>query len=156
MVSFNRKNQQGEGKKSLSPTIITKVVKDQTNNLLIQLFRYTFVGGVAFVVDFSTLFLLADKLHLHYLLSAEISFILGLLVNYALSTSWVFANRTVGGRWMEFAIFAAIGAIGLALNALIMWSLTDLAHIHYLGSKIVSTFVVFFFNFFARKIILFR
>ncbi|MBP5563135.1 MAG: GtrA family protein [Bacteroidales bacterium] len=133
-----------------------KLFKDETENTLIQLFRYGFVGGAAFLVDYGVLVLLTEVFGMHYLLSATISFILGLITNYLLSVVWVFNNRTLGNRWAEFAVFAIIGVIGLGLNALIMYVCTDKMGIHYMISKIISTVIVFFWNFFARKVILFK
>jgi putative flippase GtrA len=51
----------------------------KTNKVFIQLFRYTFVGGFAFLVDFGLLFFLKEVCGLHYLLSATLSFIAGCL-----------------------------------------------------------------------------
>lgn len=127
-----------------------------TKNWFLQLFRYGFVGGVAFVVDYGTLFCCTEYLHFHHLVSAAIAFLLGLLVNYLLSTSWVFAVRTQSNRKLEFAIFAIIGIIGLGLNELIIYVGTDLCHLHYMLSKLISTAIVFFWNFFARKLMLFN
>ena len=64
----------------------------KTNNLLIQLIRYTIVGGLAFIVDFGLLFLLTEYFGLYYILSATCSFLAGLLVNYYISTAWVFES----------------------------------------------------------------
>ena len=136
--------------------LFNKLFKEETDNVLIQLFRYGFVGGAAFLVDYGVLVLLTEVFGMHYLLSATISFILGLITNYLLSVVWVFNNRTLGNRWAEFTVFAIIGVIGLGLNALIMYVCTDKMHIHYMISKIISTVIVFFWNFFARKFVLFK
>ena len=135
---------------------IISLFKGETQGTFVQLFRYAFVGGAAFIVDFGTLYLLTNYLGIHYLVSATISFILGLATNYILSIVWVFNNSKLQSRFWEFVIFAIIGVIGLGLNALIMYIATDLCSIHYLLSKIISTIIVFFWNFFARKIILFK
>lgn len=127
-----------------------------TDNTLIQLFRYVFVGGTAFLVDFGSLFLLTEYAGLHYLLSATIAFIFGLAVNYFISTLWVFRKGKVKNRYVEFLFFALIGVVGLGLNALIMYVFTDLLSIYYLLSKIISTFLVFMWNFLARKYLLFN
>ena len=128
----------------------------KTSDTLVQLFRYAFVGGLAFIVDYSTLWILTEVFGVHYLLSAAISFILGLTTNYLLSTLWVFSDSRLENRWAEFAVFALIGVVGLGLNELIMWTGTDVMHLHYMLSKIISTAIVFFWNFFARKFILFN
>lgn len=128
----------------------------QASDTLTQLIRYGFVGGLAFIVDYGSLWFLTEVCGLHYLLSAAIAFILGLVCNYLLSTAWVFSGRSLENRWAEFAVFALIGIVGLGLNELIMWAGTDLLHLHYMLSKIISTAIVFFWNFFARKFILFN
>ena len=136
--------------------MIKKFFKDKTDNTLIQLFRYTFVGGIAFVVDFGSLFLLTEFAGVHYLVSAAISFLFGLATNYLLSILWVFNTRSISNRYHEFIIFGIIGIIGLGLNELIIWRFTEYLHFHYLISKIISAIVVYLWNFFARKNLLFR
>ncbi len=135
---------------------IKSLFMGEAKGTIVQLFRYGFVGGAAFVVDYGALYALTEFAGLHYLLSATISFILGLTVNYLLSISWVFNNGKLSNRLLEFLVFALIGVIGLGLNTLIMYVSTDLLSIHYMISKIISTILVFFWNFFARKIILFK
>lgn len=133
-----------------------KLLKDQTDRTTIQLFRYIFVGGAAFIVDFGFLFILTDFLGVYYLISAAIAFILGLFANYILSVNWVFNRRTVENRKFEFGIFAVIGIVGLGLNEVIIWFFTDNFQMYYLYSKIISAVIILFWNFFARKITLFR
>ena len=72
---------------------LARLVRDPTDSTLVQLLRYTFVGGVAFVCDFGALYALTEFAGLHYLISASLSFLLGLGVNYALSVLWVFSRR---------------------------------------------------------------
>ena len=127
----------------------------ETDNWFIQLFRYCFVGGLAFIVDYGLLVLLTEVCGLHYLISATISFIAGLIVNYLLSTSWIFRQSKLENKWAEFIVFAIIGVIGLGLNNLLLYLFTDIIHIHYMISKLITTGIVMIWNFGARKIILF-
>jgi len=131
-----------------------QLLKDKT--LFRQLLRYGVVGGIAFVVDYGSLWLLTEYAGLHHLVSAAIAFVLGLTCNYLISTAWVFGESKVKNRWLEFAAFAFIGVIGLGLNELIIYLCTDVCGIHYMASKIVSTVLVFFWNFFARRFMLFK
>jgi putative flippase GtrA len=133
-----------------------KLFLDKTENTLVQLFIYTFVGGFAFVVDFGTLFLLTEIFHIHYLLSAAMAFILGLITNYFLSIKWVFSIRSIENKKIEFLLFSIIGLIGLGLNELLLWIFTDLILIHYLLSKIITAIFVYLWNFIGRKYLLFN
>lgn len=123
-----------------------------SDSLFPQLLRYAFVGGIAFVADFGLLYLLTQYVGLHYQVSACISFTVGLTVNYFLSVSWVFnKDRDKSKGLTEFLIFALVGVVGLGLNALIMYILTDLYGMLYMISKIFSTIVVFGWNFIGRR-----
>lgn len=136
--------------------MLRNLLVSRTDSFFVQMFRYTFVGGLAFLADFGTLVGFTEYANFHYLISAAIAFLVGLTVNYVISIKWVFAARTTENRSLEFTIFAIIGIIGLALNELIMWLCTDLVGFHYALSKIASTAIVYFWNFIARRQILFR
>lgn len=135
--------------------MVNRLLFEKTDNGWIQLFRYSFVGGVAFVVDFGLLWLLTDRCGLHYAISATISFIAGLTVNYLVSVRWIFRKHILNKRIVEFIIYGTIGVVGLGLNVVIIWIFTELLRIHYLLSKIVSTAIVLIWNFTARRFILF-
>ena len=139
-------------KTSLGKEILFK----KTDNTVIQFFRYGFAGGVAFAVDFSLLYILTDFFHIYYLISAALSFIPGIAVNYVLSVHWVFNKRVLKNRSFEFLCFTLIGMGGLALNELFMWFFTDVAGFYYLISKIISTALGYLWNFFSKKYFLFR
>lgn len=135
--------------------LISQLFKEPTDNLFIQFFRYCFVGGLAFLVDYGLLYLLSDKFGLHYLVSASIAFIAGLVVNYVISTYWVFSESKYQNKRKEFAIFAIIGIIGLGLTEALMWLFTEPVGLHYMLSKLITAALVLLWNFLARKIILF-
>lgn len=133
-----------------------KLFYGSTDKLLVQFVRYFFVGGFAFIVDFGLLYILTEYAGLHYLLSATLSFIAGLLVNYIISCLWVFNGSKFKNRLVEFLFFAAIGVVGLALNDALIWLFTDCIGTHYMFSKIVAAAMVYLWNFFARKYLVFR
>lgn len=142
--------------KSTLKNSLQKLLKQQTDRISIQFFRYIFVGGIAFIVDFGSLFIFTDIFGLYYLISAAIAFILGLITNYILSINWVFNRRTLNNRTYEFGLFTIIGIIGLALNEFFIWFLTAEIGLYYLISKIITAIIILFWNFFARKLTLFR
>ncbi len=133
-----------------------ELLKDKTDKTKIQMFRYLFVGGAAFIVDFLSLFILTDFFGIYYLISAAIAFILGLVANYFLSISWVFNKRKLNKQHIEFGVFALIGIVGLGLNEVFIWFFTQDLQLYYLISKIFAAVIILFWNFFARKFVLFR
>lgn len=130
--------------------------KDKPRNMIIQMVRYSISGAIAFSVDIAILFILTEYAQINYLVAAIIAFSTGMLIVYLLSISWVFPNRSFNSRQKEFWIFFIIGVIGLGLNEIIIWSFTEFIHFHYMTSKMFSTVIVYFWNFFNRKFILFN
>ena len=78
--------------------MIDKLFKEKTDNILLQFFRYIFVGGTAFVVDFFFLYFFSDICGIYYLISAVFSFIISVLVNYIMSTKWVFNQDNINNK----------------------------------------------------------
>jgi putative flippase GtrA len=136
--------------------LIFKFFKNSSESILIQFFRYIFVGGVAFFVDFSLLYFLTEFLGLFYILSATISFLIGLIVNYIISLAWVFNKRKLKNRYHEFLVFALIGVIGLGLNDAMIYYFTTYFALYFMFSKIISQIAVLLWNFFARRYVLFK
>lgn len=125
------------------------------NTLVQQFIRYASVGGFSFVVDFSCLYLLTEYIGLHYLWSATLAFGAGLATNYLLCLLWVFDFRRMQNHLHEFLAFGAIGMVGLLLNNMLLYMLTDFIGLHYLLSKVFSAAVILLFNFSLRRWMLF-
>lgn len=127
----------------------------KTNNLLVQLIRYTFVGGFAFAVDFGLLYVLTEYAGCFYLVSATLSFLAGLAVNYSLSVLWIFKSVT-SNKLLEFALFSLIGIVGLGFNDFFIWLFTEKLHLFYMYSKLIAVILVYLWNFFGRKYLVFN
>jgi putative flippase GtrA len=117
--------------------------------------RYVAASGVALVVDFGLYVVLIRLLGVNYLLAAPIGFSLGLAAIYALSVRWVFATRRLADARLEFAIFAAVGLAGLALNQGVVYAGVEWLALSYELAKLASAALVFCFNFLVRKLVLF-
>ena len=135
--------------------LTTKLFKESSDSLFIQLFRYGFSGGIVFLVDFSLLYVLTDFFGIHYLLSTVFSSLAGTSLSYFFNVKWVFNNRRFNRRRNELILFFTISGFGFVMTPLLMWLFTDGLGLHYLISKIIATAVVVCWNFIAKKIILF-
>lgn len=130
---------------------VYKLFLQKTDDVKIQFFRYLFVGGFAAVINIGSLYIFKEFFHMYYLIANVLGFILGLITNYILSRILVFAKENDMNRIVEFTTYAIIGVIGLGLDTLFIWIFTDKVKIYYMISKIISTALVFIWNFFARK-----
>ena len=117
--------------------------------------RYFAAGILALGVDFSLYVALTELAGWHYLASATAAFCTGLVTIYFFSILWVFRERGLRRKTHEFALFAVIGIAGLGLTVGALYLLTEIFGLDYRFSKIVSTGLVFLFNFGCRKFFLF-
>lgn len=133
--------------------LLYKLFIKETKDTKLQFFRYIFVGGFAAVVNIGLLFILTNFLHIHYLVSNAIGFIGGLATNYILSKKLIFKVEKSFNKIAEFVIYAIIGVVGLGLDTLFMHLFTETIGLYYMLSKIISTALVFIWNFTGRKLL---
>ena len=129
-------------------------VKDKTKNLLLQMFKFLLVGGLAFIIDYVTLIICKEVFNINVLISAAIAFTVSVIFNYVLSVTWVFDVDKKKSKKKNFIIFIVFSIIGLGLTELIMWFGVDILKISYLIVKIIATAIVMIFNFVTRKLFL--
>ncbi|HHW68817.1 MAG TPA: GtrA family protein [Tenericutes bacterium] len=116
-----------------------------------QIIKFGIVGGIAFVIDYSLLFILTDFFKIHYLISSIISFVVSFIFNYILSIKWVFdVNKKQ--TYKEIALFIGLSLIGLLINQIVLYITTDYLKVYYMISKIIATIIVMIWNFVTRKI----
>lgn len=128
--------------------------KDKTKNLLLQMFKFLLVGGLAFIIDYVTLIICKEVFNINVLISAAIAFTVSVIFNYVLSVTWVFDVDEKKSKKKNFIIFIVFSIIGLGLTELIMWFGVDILKISYLIVKIIATAIVMIFNFVTRKLFL--
>ncbi len=124
---------------------------EKHRHITTQFVRYLWVAFVGLGFDFATLVFLREIVGTHYLVAAAGGFVVGLAVNYLLSIRYVFKNPKIKSHAMNFGIFGLIGLIGLGILTLLMWAFTDGLTFNYIVSKVVATFFVYIWNFFARR-----
>jgi len=117
--------------------------------------RYGAVSACAFIIDITVLFVLVHYLSWWYVAAASASFLVGLLFGYVLSITLVFKYRRLRDPRIEFASFAAIGVIGVAINAAAMAFGVRILGVHYLIAKCGAAGFTFAWNFLARRQLLF-
>ena len=150
---------------------LRNLVAGKTDNVFIQFFRYFFVGGFATVVHYFILIFLTEAFGVNANISNLIAFTVGLIVNYVISTLWVFDKSKLNNKWIEFLIFSVIGVVGLGINQFFIWlfdnPFRELAVFdglfngfitvdkYYIIGQVIATGVAFVWNFVARKLILY-
>ncbi|MEA4870356.1 hypothetical protein SDC9_126520 [bioreactor metagenome] len=141
-----------------------RVNKEKWNRLLKEFARYLVVGGTAFLVDYSLLYVFSHFVFqnlgdIGVYLATALGFVGGLLYNYLLSLHWVFQSakdRNRGKSVGDFLLFAIIGIIGLLLTEGGMYVGYQVMRVHYMIVKLFVAAVVLLWNYGARKIMIFQ
>ena len=120
--------------------------------LINQILKFGVVGGIAFVIDYGILFLLAKVIGLNELISAAISFIISLTFNYFLSTKWVFEAKKQTPK--EVIIFVLLSVVGLGINEVLIYLGTKKLGIDVMIVKLFATAIVMVYNFITRKLVI--
>ena len=128
----------------------------KSDRTTVHLLRSILSSNISFALDFGILVLLTEVVHLHYLISNGIGFMVGTSLNYTLCIFWVFSKRSIKNRNLEYWLYIFFGLSGVGLNELFIWLFTEQLHIYYLISKIIAGSTVFFYNFVTRKYLLFQ
>lgn len=116
-----------------------------------QFSKFAVVGITSLAVDYILLLVLVELLHVDFLIATSASFLASVVVNYFLSMRYVFSRRDDLSRKREFTIFAVLSAVGLGLNDLFMFVGVAVLSIGYQVMKLISTFMVTWYNFFSRR-----
>lgn len=133
------------------------------NKLISEFFRYAVVGGSAFLIDYSLLYIFQNLVFYRFeggiYFSTAIGFIAGLVFNYILSLKFVFesaAKENKGKTFGAFLIFAIIGVTGLLLTELGMYLHVEILGMNYMLAKLIVAAVILIWNYAMRKLLIFR
>ncbi|MDR2906368.1 MAG: GtrA family protein [Bacteroidales bacterium] len=113
---------------------------------IIKLFKFCVVGFSGVIVDFGATWLLKEKAKVNKYIANSTGFILAATSNYFLNRVWTFESQSREIA-TEYASFFAIALIGLGLNNLIIWILSDKLKWNFYLSKLVAIGIVTLWNF---------
>lgn len=119
-----------------------------------QFLKFAVVGLISFGIDWGLLIALVEWFHMEFLVATTVSFVMSVIVNYALSMKYVFAHKEGMSRKREFTIFTILSIIGLGLNDLYMFVGVTFLSIGYQAMKAIATFLVTWYNYFSRRMFL--
>jgi putative flippase GtrA len=118
-----------------------------------EFLRYLVTGGTAFIVDAGG-FAMLNALGVPVLPAAAASFTAAAIVNYALTSAFVFgATRRSAGQVLGFL---AVALVGLALNSLLTAGFHAWLGIPAPLAKVAAIAVTLLWNFTANKRLVFR
>jgi len=127
-----------------------------TDNLLIlKLIKFCVVGFSGMFVDFGTTWLLKEKIRLNKYVANSTGFILAATTNFFFNRSWTFHSQNPK-IVTEYFSFFGIAVIGLGINNLIIYLLTEKWKLNFYLSKLFAIGVVTIWNFVMNYLVTFN
>lgn len=118
--------------------------------ILLKFIKFGIVGFSGMIVDFGITFLCKEKLKIQKYVSNALGFSVAATSNWLLNRIWTFTSDNPQ-ILAEYLRFFAVSVIGLGINTLILWLLTDKAKLNFYLSKIGAIGVTTIWNFLANN-----
>lgn len=123
-----------------------------------EIIAYLIFGVLSVVVNFGVYLLCAKLLHIDYLTSNAISWVITVLFAFITNKLFVFASQFQGSRalFKELAMFVALRIASGVMDMVIMYIFVDILVFNDVVIKVVSSLVVIIANYVLSKMIVFR
>ncbi len=126
-----------------------------------QFFSYFFVGGMAALVEWGMFFAFSNLLHIYYQGATVLAFFFSTMTNWWLGRTLTFKDSAYQSKKQkELVLIFGVSAIGLFLNMILMYVWVSLLGMNTdfrkMIGKVAATGIVFFWNFFIRKYVVYR
>lgn len=113
-----------------------------------RLLKFMIVGALGALIILGGTYVFTQIIGINYLISTAISIELSIIFAFLLNNYWSFAHVVNSiGLIQRLARYNVISLVGLSLNELILFILTDFLHIYYIISELFSIIIVFLFNY---------
>lgn len=128
---------------------VSKLAASNKIPMAVQFASFASAGALGTSVHYLVLLGLVSIFLAHPVTASILGSLAGAIVNYLLSHHWVFRSKRNYSETLSK--FVAVGGLGLALNAAIMYVLVTMASIHYLLAQFAATGIVLFWNFLGNR-----
>ncbi len=122
---------------------------------ILKFLKFGVVGFSGVFVDFGVTYLFKEIIKINKYVSNAIGFICAATSNYILNRIWTFQSENADVA-TEYGKFMLVSAIGLGINSLTLYILTDKLKWNFYLSKIFAIGMATLWNFFANLLFTFR
>ena len=137
---------------------------DYTDNELIKVILYLFVGGTAALVEWGLFYLffyyllagLGLSVDALTLVATTLAFCLSTLYHYFLGNVLVFDSGSKYNKSKELSLVFLVSIMGLAFNLMFMYAFVGWFNWNPMAAKVVTSCIVVVWNYLSRKKWIFR
>lgn len=122
-------------------------------------FRYVVAGGTSAVVDLGVLYILNSFLHIQYLVSATLAFLVAFGISFTLHSGWTFKMVTEIAptrTHRQVILYLCASLFGLGLNTFLMYVFVSRVHLIVIVAQIIVGALVACVTFFISHNVIFK
>lgn len=117
----------------------------------LRLARFVISGTTGMLLNVGILYAATTYLHIWYLYSAIVSFVLSNVASFLLNKMWTFERRELAGSHIQFTLHFAIALINLGLNTLLLYVLVEQFSLWYVLAQVIASALIAFESYFAYR-----
>ena len=122
-----------------------------------EIINYLIAGFLTLIVSISSYALLTKILHIHYIISNIVSWIIAVLFAYYVNRKFVFGSTsTKKEKNKEIINFFKYRILSLIIETILMYLLVDIISINDLVSKVIVQIIVIILNYIFSKFLIFK
>lgn len=133
-------------------TLLPKSLQDRVSRNAIL---YIFYGCISTMVDWTSFYIAVSVVGMHYIPGATIGFLLSSTSNFLTNKHLNFQNSAKASK-KQYGAHLLIGVSGLMLVYLFLYIFIDILGLPRMGAKILTSFLLAFYGYFAHKNITFN
>jgi putative flippase GtrA len=108
---------------------------------IVRAIKYTGIGFVIFLFDFTLFLIFVELFNIHYSLALVLTFLISVSISYALHRKFVFSktNRATHHGLLYYSLVSVLGMFGVIFC---MYILVDVLHANIIVSRIIAAGLV--------------
>ena len=123
---------------------------------ILRIIKFLITGVLVVVFNLWLLYLFTEILHIWYLVSSVVAYILAVALNFTLQKFWVFGNTPKGLLNNQMVWYGLVSIGYLLANTIFMYLLVDYLHWQYLIAQSIITFILSCLNYFINRNFIFH
>lgn len=123
--------------------------------IFFKFIKFAVVGFTGMLIDFGFTWLFKEKVKVNKYFANSLGFTIAATNNYFLNRVWTF-NSHQQNIPLEFFSFLVVSILGLLINNLIIYILTEKLNLKFYFAKFLAIIVVVIWNFFANYLVTFN
>jgi putative flippase GtrA len=113
--------------------------------------RYVLSGGTSTFVNFATLYVLTEFLHMWYLASAGVAVAFGFTTSFVLQKFWTFRSMPLESIRTQLPMHIGLSALNILFNTAALYLLVEYAGLWYMLAQFLSVAVLACFNYYVYR-----